>query len=61
MDNFTESEMNVHAFGMKACMLGKSRSNNPYDHNQRDEISMMLCRAWFRGWDDANRAMRSLS
>ena len=60
MDDFSESEMNAHAFGMKACILGKTRFDNPFDHSQRDEISMMLCRSWFRGWDDANKAIQNL-
>ena len=61
MNDFSESEMIAHAFGMKACILGKTRYDNPYDHNNREPMDILLCRAWFTGWDDANRGKRLLT
>lgn len=53
----SDSEKMAHALGMKACLDRKER-RNPWDCVQveRDALSILLCRAWFRGYDDAKRA-----
>lgn len=55
-DEMSESEMIAHALGMKACLAGKSRQDNPWDFSGgQDGLDRALCRAWFRGFDDAKR------
>ena len=51
----SESELLAHALGMKAFLAGKPR-RNPWDGSGRDEFDILLCRAWFRGYDDAKAA-----
>jgi hypothetical protein len=51
----TESENLAHAMGMRAYLAGKERLS-PWDVSHSTEFDILLCRAWFRGYDDAKRA-----
>lgn len=58
MSDYSPSELIAHQLGMQACMAGCDRSRNPYDNYDRGPMDFQLCRAWFTGWDDANRGLK---
>lgn len=51
----SESEKMAHAMGMRAYLAGKPR-RNPWDGSHATEFDILLCRAWYGGYDDAKRA-----
>lgn len=51
-----ESELITHALGMKAYLAGEERLRNPFCYTGADGLTILLCRAWFQGWDDAKSA-----